>query len=61
MKKARTTSQQRVVVLVLRGSREYRESVSRISRSTDIPTTRLFRKALAEWAASRGFPRLPSI
>jgi hypothetical protein len=50
----------RVAVIVLKDSREYRDWVVGLTEATLIPTATIVRDALARWAADRGLPPPPS-
>lgn len=51
---------ERVAIVVLKDSVEYREWVDGLSKSTLIPVATIVRDALAKWAADRGLPPPPS-
>jgi hypothetical protein len=51
----------RVAVVVLKGSAEYREWLNGISRETLIPVAAIVRDALAKWAKQRGHAEPPEI
>jgi hypothetical protein len=53
-------SDDRVVVIVLKDSPEYREWVAKLTEATLIPTATIVRDALAKWAADRGLPTPPA-
>jgi hypothetical protein len=50
----------RVAVIVLKDSAEYRDWVDGLSKATLIPVATIVRDALAKWAVDRGLPRPPS-
>jgi hypothetical protein len=49
----------RVAVVVLKDSLEYREWLNGISRESLIPVASIVRDALAKWATQRGYPAPP--
>jgi hypothetical protein len=51
---------ERVAVIVLKDSPEYRDWVVGLTTATLIPTATIVRDALAKWAADRGLPPPPS-
>ncbi len=51
---------ERVAVIVLKDTPEYRDWVASLTESTLIPTATIVRDALAKWAADRGLPAPPS-
>ena len=51
----------RVVIIHLKGSREFAAWLDDIHKKTDIPKTTIFRRAVEDWAASRGFGPPPEI
>lgn len=50
---------ERVAIITLKGSPEYRDWVDSLSESTLIPLAVMFRDALAKWAADRDLPPPP--
>lgn len=50
---------ERVAVIVLKGSPDYRGWLSRISDESLIPVAAIVRDALRKWAKERGFPAPP--
>lgn len=51
---------ERVSVMLLRDTAEYRSWVDGLSKATLIPVTTIVRDALAQWAETRGLPAPPS-
>lgn len=49
----------RVVVITLKDTEDYRDWVDDLSRATLIPVATIVRDALAKWAADRGLPAPP--
>jgi hypothetical protein len=54
-----STDDDRVAVVVLKDSLEYREWLNGISRESLIPVASIVRDALAKWATQRGYPAPP--
>jgi hypothetical protein len=52
-------SDERVAVIVLKGSPEYREWLSGISKESLIPVASIVRDALQQWAKGRGYSAPP--
>jgi hypothetical protein len=52
-------SDERVAVIVLKGSPEYRKWLSGISRESLIPVASIVRDALRQWAKDRGYSAPP--
>ena len=52
-------SDERVAVIVLKGSPEYRDWLGLMSKQTLIPVASIVRDALAKWAKERNFPGPP--
>lgn len=50
----------RVAAVVLKGSREYRDWLTGMSRTTLIPVAAIVRDALSKWAADKGFSPPPA-
>jgi hypothetical protein len=50
----------RVIVVVLKDTEEYRDWVDGLSESTLIPVASIVRDALAKWAQERGLPSPPA-
>jgi hypothetical protein len=59
--KPKEPTDERVAVIVLKGSPEYREWLNDISRETLIPVASIVRDALAKWAKQRGHEAPPEI
>jgi hypothetical protein len=55
----KTGEDERVAVVVLKDTPEYREWLNAISRDSLIPVASIVRDALAKWAAQRGYPAPP--
>lgn len=59
------TADERVAVIVLKGSPEYREWLAGVSRQTLIPIASIVRDALKKWAAAEakleGYPGPPDV
>lgn len=53
-------SDDRVAVITLKDTEEYREWADDLSRATLIPLSTIIRDALAKWAADRGLPAPPA-
>lgn len=51
----------RVAVVVLKGSHEYRDWLNAISKDTLIPVASIVRDAVAKWAVQRGYPSPPDL
>lgn len=51
----------RVAVVVLKGSQEYREWLNSISKDSLIPIASIVRDSLAKWAIQRGYPAPPEL
>ena len=60
-KPAPAPSDDRVAVIVLKGTPEYREWLSIISKDSLIPVASIVRDALAKWAVSRGYGPPPEM
>lgn len=52
---------ERVAVIVLKGTPDYRKWLIDISRDSLIPISAIVRDALAKWAKQRGYPDPPEI
>ncbi len=52
---------ERVTIMMLKGSPEYREWLSGLSKRTLIASTAIVRDALAKWARDRGSPEPPEL
>jgi hypothetical protein len=52
---------ERVSVLNLKGSPEYREWLSTISKKSLIPVAAIIRDSVANWAEARGYPKPPEL
>lgn len=52
---------ERISVLNLKGSPEYREWLSTISRKSLIPVAAIVRDSVAKWAEARGYPKPPEL
>lgn len=50
----------RVVIITLKDTEDYRDWVDGLSRDTLIPVATIVRDALAKWAADRGLPAPPA-
>jgi hypothetical protein len=59
--KPKESADERVAVIVLKGSPEYREWLNGISQETLIPVSAIVRDALAKWAKHRGHSDPPEI
>ncbi len=55
------TSDDRVVIIHLKGTPAYAEWLDKIHQETHIPKTSLFRLALAEWVQRKGLPSPPDL
>lgn len=55
------TKDERVAVIVLKGSLEYREWLNSISKDSLIPVASIVRDALAKWAVQRGYDGPPEL
>jgi hypothetical protein len=54
-------SAERLSVLNLKGSPEYKNWLALISKQSLIPTTVIVRDALAKWSRDRGYPEPPEV
>jgi hypothetical protein len=52
---------ERVAVIVLKGSHEYREWLNSMSKDTLIPVASIVRDAVAKWATQRGYSSPPEL
>jgi hypothetical protein len=52
-------SAERVAVVVLKGTPEYRDWLNEISKESLIPVASIVRDALSKWAKERGYPKSP--
>jgi hypothetical protein len=52
---------ERVAVVVLKGTPEYREWLSGVSRDTLIPIASIVRDAVAKWAVAKGYSAPPDM
>lgn len=57
--KAKPVTDERVAVIVLKGTPAYREWLGGISRDSLIPIASIVRDAVAKWAKQRGYPSPP--
>jgi hypothetical protein len=56
-----TPKLERLSVLNLKGSPEYRDWLAGISKESLIPTATIVRDALAKWAQARGYKSPPEV
>jgi hypothetical protein len=52
---------ERVAVIVLKGSHEYREWLNSMSKDSLIPVASIVRDAVAKWATQRGYATPPEL
>jgi hypothetical protein len=52
---------ERVAVIVLKDTRDYRDWLTGLSETTLISTATIVRDALSKWAADRGLPAPPTV
>jgi hypothetical protein len=52
---------ERVAVIVLKGSHEYRDWLNSMSKDTLIPVASIVRDAVAKWAMQRGYTTPPEM
>lgn len=52
---------ERVAILLLKGSPEYRDWLNGMSKDSLIPVASIVRDALSKWAAQRGYPTSPEL
>lgn len=58
---AKPLADERVAVVVLKGSTEYRDWLNAVSNDTLIPVAAIVRDALSKWAKGRGHAAPPEI
>jgi hypothetical protein len=54
-------SKERLTVFSLKGSPEYRDWLSTVSKKTLVSTAVIARDAIGKWATDRGFPPPPEV
>ncbi len=59
--KGQAKKDERVAVIVLKGSPEYREWLTSISKDTLIPVASIVRDAVGKWALLRGYTAPPEV
>lgn len=57
----KTISAERLTVLSLKGSPEYRDALNELSELSRIPVSTIVRDAIADWAKTRNLPAPPKV